>query len=509
MFFPVYSKVKDCLYMGYALYYCLANRKGLVMRYKFKYEPYAHQLEVLERSWNKQYYALFMDMGTGKSKVLIDTMAMLYDKGRINSALIVAPKGVYKNWERKELPMHLPEHIKAKIITWSPEKTKKKKEELDQLFEITDDLVIFLMNVEAFSSKRGKEIAHSFVKTHHTLLAVDESTTIKSKSASRTKNLIKLAREARYRRILTGSPVTQSPMDLFTQCEFLEPECLGHSSFWTFQNRYAKMVRRSLGAHSFNQIVGYQNLTELNQIMSPYSYRVRKEDCLDLPDKVYVKRSVELSSEQLIVYQQLRNNALAILKGGGMVTAPTALTEILRLQQVCSGYAKLEDGTVETLPTKKMPELLSVLEETSGKVIIWANFTYDLEQIHKELTEKYGEGTCALFYGATETEERQNIVERFQDPNNPLKYFIGQPRTGGYGLTLTEANTVIYYSNGYDLEVRLQSEDRAHRIGQTNKVTYIDIVAESTVDEKILKALRGKIDISTQVLAEGYKEWLV
>jgi len=479
------------------------------MRYKFKYEPYAHQLEVLERSWDKEYYALFMDMGTGKSKVLIDTIAMLYDKGGINSALIVAPKGVYKNWERKELPMHLPDHINAKIITWSPEKTKKKQEELDQLFELTDDLTIFLVNVEAFSSKRGKDIANAFVKSHITLLAVDESTTIKSKSASRTKSLIKLAKEARYRRILTGSPVTQSPMDLFTQCEFLEPECLGHSSFWTFQNRYARMVRRSLGAHSFNQIVGYQNLDELNTLLNPFSYRVRKEDCLDLPDKVYIKRAVELSVEQRNVYQQLRNNALALLENGGMITAPTALTEILRLQQVCSGYAKLEDGSVTTLPSKKLPELMSVLEETDGKVIIWANFTHDLEQIYEEIKEKYGWGVGELFYGATETEERQNIVERFQDPNSPLKYFIGQPRTGGYGLTLTEAHTVVYYSNGYDLEVRLQSEDRAHRIGQTNKVTYIDIVAENTVDEKILKALRNKIDISTQVLAEGYKQWLV
>jgi len=179
------------------------------------------------------------------------------------------------------------------------------------------------------------------------------------------------------------------------------------------------------------------------------------------------------------------------------------------LQQVCSGYAKLENGSVVKLPSKKLPELMSVLEETSGKVIIWANFTHDIELIYEELIKTYGEDSAATFYGATETEERQNIVERFQDPNNPLKYFVGQPRTGGYGLTLTEANTVIYYSNGYDLEVRLQSEDRAHRIGQTNKVTYIDIVAEDTVDEKVLAALRGKIDISTQVLAEGYKEWLV
>ena len=192
-----------------------------------------------------------------------------------------------------------------------------------------------------------------------------------------------------------------------------------------------------------------------------------------------------------------------------MVSANTVLTQILRLQQVCSGFANMDDGTVKKLPTNKMPELLSAIEETDNKVIIWANFTHDLLSINKELSKKYGEKTCALFYGQTSAEERQNIVEKFQDPDNPLRFFIGQPRTGGYGLTLTEAKTVIYYSNGYDLEVRLQSEDRAHRIGQTNKVTYVDIVTEKTVDEKILKALREKINIASNVLAEDYKEWII
>ena len=161
------------------------------MRYKFKLQPYDHQIEALERSWNKEYYALFMDMGTGKSKVLIDNIAMLYDKGEIDSALIIAPKGVYRNWERKEIPTHLPDHIKANIVTWSPEKTKKKQEELNTLNQPTEDLQIFLMNVEALSSKRGVEMADKFLLCHRAMFDVDESTTIKSRTANRTKSIIK------------------------------------------------------------------------------------------------------------------------------------------------------------------------------------------------------------------------------------------------------------------------------------------------------------------------------
>tara|TARA_R110000764_G_scaffold234571_1_gene328491 strand:- start:25598 stop:27037 length:1440 start_codon:yes stop_codon:yes gene_type:complete len=479
------------------------------MRYKFKHKPYEHQLEALRRSWDKPYYAFFMDMGTGKTKVVLDNIAMLYDKGEIDSALIIAPKGVYRNWERKEIPAHVPDHITANVVVWSPQKTQKKIAELQKLNEVTDDLTLFLMNIEALSTKRGLEMAKKFLLGHRAMVVVDESTTIKSRSAARTKNLIKLGDSAPYRRILTGSPVTKSPLDLFTQCEFLEHQSLKQASFWTFQNRYAKMIRRTMGAHSFNQITGYQNLEELNDLLEPFSYRVRKEDCLDLPDKVYTRRLVELTPEQKKLYDQMKRTAIAVIEGEGLVSAPTVLTQLLRLQQVCSGFAKLEDGRVIEVPSNKLTELMAVLEEISGKVIIWGNFTHDLHIIEGALKKRYGEESLELFYGATPGEERQLIVERFQDPENPLRFFVGQPRTGGYGLTLTEAHTVIYYSNGYDLEVRLQSEDRAHRIGQTNKVTYIDIIAENTVDEKVIQALRDKINISTQVLAEGYKEWII
>jgi SNF2 family DNA or RNA helicase len=193
----------------------------------------------------------------------------------------------------------------------------------------------------------------------------------------------------------------------------------------------------------------------------------------------------------------------------GQVTASTVLSQMLRMQQICSGYVKTDEGVLVELPTNKIKALMSAIEETDGKMIIWCNFTHDLKRVAAELEKAYGVDSYRLFYGDTPTEERSAIVAQFQEPESPLRFFVGQPRSGGYGLTLTEAKTVIYYSNGFDLEVRLQSEDRAHRIGQTNKVTYIDIVVNQSVDDKILWALRRKLNLATEVMAEGYKTWLV
>ena len=478
------------------------------MRYKFKHQPYAHQLTALEKSWDKNEYALFCEMGTGKSKILIDNFAMLYDNGQIDGVLVVAPKGVYKNWQRKEVPEHLPEHIVADIVVWSPNHTKKQLEHLEIALKDDDNLKVLIMNVEAFSTDKGVEFAKQFLRKRKVFMAVDESTTIKNRSAKRTKNIVNVGGLSKYRRIATGSPITKTPMDLYSQCDFLDPHLLGFGSFFSFQARYCKMWRRSVGTHSFNQVVGYQNLEELTNNLDRFSYRILKKDCLDLPEKIYIKRLVELTPEQRRVYDQLKTIALAVLEQG-VVTAANALTQILRLQQVCSGFLKTDDGKFETIPSNKLNELMEALEEVDGKVIIWANYTHDIYAIAKAIQKEYGEGTVRMYFGETKAEDRQQIVEDFQDPNNSVRFFVGQPRTGGYGLTLTEAKTVIYYSNSYDLEVRLQSEDRAHRIGQKNNVTYIDIVTEGTVDEKILSALRDKIDIASTVLKEGYKQWLI
>jgi len=478
------------------------------MKYKFKMPPYEHQLTALRKGWNLGEFAYFMDMGTGKSKVLIDNFSVLYDKGYIGGVLIIAPKGVYRNWSSNEIPTHMPDHVLADICIWQPNHTQKFLTTWKKLFEDNYNLKIFLMNIEAFSTRKGVEVAEKFLLAHSTLMAIDESTTIKSKNAKRTKSIVKLGKMAKYRRIMTGSPITKSPMDLYTQCEFLNPELLGHKSFYSFQYEYAIIKRRNLGSYSFNQIVGYKNLKELNGLLDNFSYRVRKQDCLDLPDKVYTKRVVELTPEQAKMYSDLKKIALGICEEG-TVTPTTILTQLLRLQQVCSGHVKLDDGTIKTFSSAKIKELEAVVEEIDGKAIIWANFTHDIESIVKLLTNMYGEDSVVSYYGATSTDQRDYAMSSFQNPDSPVRFFVGQPRTGGYGLTLTQASTVIYYSNSYDLEVRLQSEDRAHRIGQVNKVTYIDIIAEKTVDEKVLQALRSKIDIASVVLQENVTDWIV
>ena len=194
------------------------------MFYKFKTKPYAHQLKALEMSWDKQVFAYFMEMGTGKSKVLIDNASMLYDKGNINGLLIIAPKGVYKTWYENEIPTHMADHIEKKVVLWETSNTSKEyTKELNTVLATGTDFHILLMNVEAFSSQKGYDFAFRFVNSHKAMIAVDESTTIKTPTAKRTKNILKLSTLASYKRILTGSPVTKSPIDLYSQCEFLDP----------------------------------------------------------------------------------------------------------------------------------------------------------------------------------------------------------------------------------------------------------------------------------------------
>ena len=479
----------------------------IIMNYKFKTEPYAHQLVALEKSWDKDEYGYFMEMGTGKSKVLVDNMAMLYDKGKINGAIIIAPKGVYRNWLSQEIPQHLPGHVSHKTVLWTALTSKTKDKEYQQLFKSDFDLHILIMNVEALSTKKGLDFAAKFMRCHKTLLAIDESTTIKNQNEKRTKSILLLGKQAKYRRILTGSPVTKSPLDLYTQCAFLNEFLLGFTSFYTFRNRYANMIDRNFGGRRVQLIGSYKRLDELAENLKKFSYRVLKEDCLDLPPKVYTRREVDLTPEQSKAYTTMKSAALALLKGK-MATAPHVLTQMMRLHQITCGHLKNDDGTITKLKNNRLKELLDLLDEVEGKVIIWANYIYDVEHIIKAIKEEYGEESIVSYYGAIPSEQRQKNIERFQDPKSKARFFIGNPQTGGYGITLTAAQTVVYYSNGYDLEKRLQSEDRAHRIGQKKSVTYIDFIAPKTVDEKIVKALRKKMNIANTIMDEDWRQWI-
>ena len=476
------------------------------MNYKFKTRPYAHQLKALEMSWKKEVFAYFMEMGTGKSKVLLDYIAMLYDRGNIKGALIVAPKGVYKNWLESEIPEHLVEHIQNKTVLWQALINKKQQAKLDTLFKPEVDLHILIMNVEAFSTKKGLDFAAKFLSCHDALVAIDESTTIKNPGAQRTKNILRLSKLSKYRRILTGSPVTKSPLDLYTQCFFLDPWLLDHDSYYTFRTRYALMKTANFNGRSVQLVVGYKNLSELSEKLKPFSYRVLKDDCLDLPSKTFMKRIIQLSPEQKRLYQQMKSMALAELNGK-MLTTFNAVTQIMRLQQITCGHFKADDDSIQEIKNNRITELMIVLEEVEGKAVIWAHWRHDIATIVREIEKEYP-GSVMTYYGDTTTEDRQKAIRAMQDPESKIRFLVGTPQTGGYGITLTGASTMIYYSNGYDLEKRQQSEARIDRIGQKKPMTYIDILAEDTVDEKIVKALRKKVNIATDVMGEELKAWI-
>ena len=478
------------------------------MKYDYKTKPFAHQAEVLKKSWNKTNWAYFLEMGTGKSKIAIDNAALLFERGKIDTFIVVAPKGVFRNWASIELPAHMPDRINRDVVIWRPDPPKGHKQALNDLLNPSERLRVLVMNVEALSTKKGQRFLEALLRASVALLAVDESTSIKSPKARRTKSLIKLAGLAKYRRILTGFPVTQSPMDLWAQCRFLDKKLLGDcgDNFFQFQYRYAVMKRHSVGTHSYNQLVGYRNLEQLTMLIKGFSSRITKDECLDLPAKIYIQRNITLTDEQSRIYQDLKDYALAHLEDDQFMTTTNVMTQLLRMQQILSGHTKTDGGVFVEIADNRLNELMSCLEEVEGHAIIWSRFRYDVQRITQALQKEHGPRSTVTYYGDTSDEDRTSAIEQFQ--NGDAQFFVGNPQTGGYGITLTAAKNVIYFANSFDLAVRMQSEDRAHRIGQTDHVTYIDLIAEGTIDEKIVKALRTKRDIASVVMGEELQEWL-
>ena len=486
------------------------------LQYRFRTKPFDHQKKALSQSWNRDSFAYFMEMGTGKSKVLIDNICLLYLTNKIKGALVVAPKGVYRNWEVEQIPAHLSPLIEDYYVySWTPSPTIKEKNKLKELYANgTKNLKIFLMNVEAFSTVKGRKEAERFLQVYPSIFAIDESTTIKNPKAARTKNILKIGQLAKYRRILTGSPVTRSPLDLFSQCYFLDPKHLQQPSYWSFKNKYCVMETGYASDYTYQKVLGYQRLSELTGLLGAFSFRVKKDECLDLPPKTFVTREVQMNKTQTDAYLQMQAMQIARLDSGEETTAVAKLTMMLRLHQIACGFLVTDDEKIVDLHDEKgmiprLEILLDCLDEIDGKVIIWANYRHNIEHIVKAITKKYDNHSIVeSFYGGTKDKDRTAIIEKFKDPNSELQYLVANPKTGGYGLNLTVSKTIIYYSNNYDLEVRIQSEDRIHRYGQDQKTLYIDLQCRGTVDEHIVSNLVGKVKISNKVLNEQYHDWI-
>jgi len=494
--------------------------------YLWKTDPYKHQRKVFLRSRDEEAFAYLMGMGTGKTKVTIDVAAWNYKIGTINCLLVIAPNGVHRNWTRYddfnpgECQVHMPDWTDYKAIHWvSPNDIRAQhKKDLEAFFDPEwKGLRVISMNVEAFRDSTkcpAAKFVRLLINSFNILVAVDESSKIKTPGAKRTRALTVLARHCTMRRILTGTPVTNGPLDIYSQFQFLGGNLLGFDNFFSFKHYFAAWVKQTFEdkagrKREFEELVGYRNIDELNALIDAHSFRITKEECLDLPPKIFQTRYVELSPKQRKHYNTIAERSLIELDNGEEMSIQNVLTKALRLQQVVGGFLPTEE-LGETTPIEdsnaRILVMKDIIEETEGKVIIWARFRPELALIEQTLRKEFGADAVVSYHGGVDKETREKNVNAFQ--KGVARFFVGQQHSGGYGLTLHAASDVIYFSNDFSLEARLQSEDRAHRIGQTKAVNYTDIECLGTIDSKIIAALRAKLNLADMVTRDSVRQLL-
>jgi hypothetical protein len=498
--------------------------------FQFKTEPYSHQREAFDLSRDHVNFALLMEMGTGKTKVTIDNAAWLYAVGKVNFLLVSAPNDVHRNWAEREIPAHLPDWVPRRMCVWSSQMKKADWADYWSLWD-TDfvGLRILCVNHDAFSAgeaywkapAKDKEkprfgsAVTKIMDAFRVMFVVDESSKIKTPGARRSQRHVTIGKRAVYKRILTGT--LGDPLETYMQFNFLDPSILGGHppmNFYAYKHRYAewKTERNFKTGKNYQVCTGYRRLDELNEKISGHSFRVLKRDCLDLPDKVYKRRPVHMEKEQKRLYEKLKQQSILELKREDHNVA-NVLTRYLRLQQVMGGWLpNVENPDSPPIPIFEKPEknpriaaLMDVVQENpDDQIIIWARFRAEIEAITDILNSVYP-GSAVKFYGGTDKEDRKDAIDGFQ--SGKYRFFVANTHSGGYGLTLTAATCVVYYSNDFSLEARLQSEDRCHRIGQTNKVLYVDLECPNTLDGRILRALKDKKNLADTVVGDDPSEW--
>jgi len=489
----------------------------------YKTKPFQHQLDVLSVAKDKKYWAFFLEPGLGKSKLLIDNAAHLYRAGEIKALVICTVKAMCPSFEFVEVPTHMPDDISHTVIRYDAAKVSTKSFKSDWVrFVKFDGLRVFIFNVDAAPSEKLLDLMRDLYKVvgNNFLMGVDESTTVKTHTAVRSKAVVKLSRAAKYRRIMTGTPVTNSPLEVFGQAMVLEaPEkILGHKSFYSFRNYFATLEKKTFGNRSFQVVTGYQNVDELKDLLGTFSSIIKKEDALDLPEKVYSTVLVEMPKDQRRLYNKLRSEAIIELDQlGESVEVTNILTMMVKLHQIVCGQLKYQDDSGKdvyvTIENNRLQTLMDIVELEIGtfirpKIVVWSVYKQSIRDIVAALKKEYGDRSVIEFHGDVSQSDREVAASRFQDPNDPSMFFVGNPQSAGMGLTLTQASLAIYYSNDYSLERRIQSEDRIHRIGQKLTARYIDLVSQDTVDEKIIAALKSKKNLADRVVVSNWMEFL-
>lgn len=488
-----------------------------------KFEPMEHQKKAHELLHRRREFALFCEQGTGKTYITLHDAERLYEAGSIDAVLIIAPKGVHTNWTRREIPKLMTVPVVAEAFM-SGLKTPLKR--IAAMMKKKGALKVLTMNIDAVGQKAPYDLAVKFLDENKCMLVVDESSRIKNPSARRTKRVTSLGNFAVCKRILSGTPAPNSPADLFSQFHFLKPGLIGTTSYRAFVAQYAELLppghsqmrhiadrikRKRPGisdeklVHVLPQIVAtdpvtlkpmYKNLDRLNEVIKPHCFRVTKAECLDLPPKVYQTFGFQLPLPQRRLYDKVREEFRLEFESDGTLFF-NKLSTFIKLQQILSGFVMHEGETfrLEGKP-ERLEVLESILDDISGQFIVWARFREEITLIREVLAER--NITAVEYHGGISDSQREIAVDTFQ--RGEARAFIGNAQAAGIGLTLTNAETAIYYSSDFNLESRLQSEDRCHRIGTKKTVVYIDIVAENTVDERVRQRLQAKEEVAEELL---------
>lgn len=545
----------------------------------FKLKPMEHQLINYELTKEKKYYGNLAEMGTGKSKMLIDVTAHMFKKRYINSILIFCNSGAYQEWKEHHIPTHMPDDTKYEIEEWSSKLSGKKLKKFMEFSESRPKqgvLKIITANIESLAYKRSFSIFLKYVKGSNCLVAIDESSTIKNPKSKRTLAAFKLRDVSVARRILTGSPIDNKPLDAWSQLEFLSVGASGHKSYYSFKTHYADLrphyrnleIKDRIQAKSqlqrllpsftknisntraldginyiianiatkydfkvfekavvfieqhvsntylvdmlylhalgrINLVSGYKNLDEFRSMLQAICFIVKSADCLDLPEKTYMTRYVELTTEQARLYKQIKEDALAVLSEEKVLTVPMVLTQNIRCQQIVNGIFKPDDGPLERIKHNRLKALEEIIEETDEKILIFSEIVESIQEIEEFLSGKYGSESVRSYYGATSRESRSEAKKAIRE--GEAKYFITN-KTGAHGLTLVEITLMVFYDCTFDAEIDNQVQERIHRIGQTKPVRYIRLASKGTVDEKKIKSLKEKKELSSYLVQSNWKE---
>ena len=474
--------------------------------YAYKTVPRDHQRQAFLLSRDSAAFALLMDMGTGKTKVGLDTAAYLHRHRKIDVLLIIAPPGVNRQWVTEQIPDHYPDDCDT--LVWRPTHPKYYQKQMDAILEPSSRLRVLSMNIEAIRTSKGYKFADRFLRTNGVggMMIVDESTIIKNATAAQSKAARNLGLLCKYRRIMTGSPVTRGMEDMFGQFHFLSSSILGLRTMTAFKYSYCYLEPIPGAPKYATKITGYRNIDQFQAKIAGYAFRVLKSECLDLPEKTYMRVEVPLDKAQLSAYEQMRDEFLAELEDGTRITASIKIANLIKLSQITCGIVRDEKGVPHLVSTTRHKRAIDLVEQNAGQVVLWARFKPDFVALAEELRKR---GISFVeYHGDVGSRDREGNKQLFLD--GAARVFLGQPQSGGRGLNLQCADTSIYFSNSYDADQRWQSEDRIHRDGQlSDKCLYLDIVAPGTLDSPVLDSLQIKKDIADAVNGTGYREFLI